>query len=132
MFTTAAGIHGGGQENNSQGKNKQTQASDHIQRIRSSYGQSCSKKSAQRAGKLVYQSKGLFIIVKDTGHSNLVRRYDKTNSSLRKYMTQDLYILPPNFPCKHLDTPNVMYLNSDFAPKNRPFANTLDIASYNT
>lgn len=55
-----------------------------------------SKKSTQRVGKLVYQSKGPFIIVKDTGHSSyLMRRCGKPNSSLRKYMTQYLYLLTP-------------------------------------
>ena len=82
----------------------------------------------------VYQSKGISIIVNDTWQSAyLMRRYGKKNSSLRKFMTQVLYLLLPTIlPCEHLDTPDMRYLNSDFAPKNHSFANTLDIESYNT
>ena len=48
-------------------------------------------------------------------------------------MTQVLYLLLPTIlPCEHLDTPDMRYLNSNFSPKNHPFANTLDIESYNT
>ena len=93
-----------------------------------------SNKSIQRLGKLVYQSRGPFVVVKDTGHSSYFsRRYGKPDEPLSKYMTQDLYMLPPTIlPCEHLDTPDMRYLNIDFAPKNHPFANTLDIESYNT
>ena len=92
-----------------------------------------SKKSIQRVGKLVYQSKGPFVVVEDTGNdAYLVRRYGKPNGPLMKYMTQDLYLLPPTIlPCEHMDTPDMRYLNSDFAPQNQPFGD-LDIESYNT
>lgn len=48
-------------------------------------------------------------------------------------MTEDLYMLPPAIlSCEHLDTPDMRYLNSDFAPIKHPFDNTADIESYNT
>ena len=62
-----------------------------------------------------------------------MRRYGKTHSALRKYMTHDLYILPPKIsPYEHLDTPGMRYLNSDFTPNNHLFTMTLDIESCNT
>ena len=74
------------------------------------------------------------MIVEDICHSSyLVRRYGNPNSSLCNYMTQDVYILPPTIlPCEHLDTPDMRYLNSDFAPKHHPFVNALDVERYNT
>ena len=42
-------------------------------------------------------------------------------------------MLPPAiFPCEHLDTPDIRYLNSEFAPIKNPFDDTADIESYNT
>ena len=72
-------------------------------------------------------------MVKATGFSSyMVRRYAKPERSLRKFMTEDLYMLPPAiFPCEHLDTPGMRYINSDFAPIKHPFDNTVDIESYN-
>ena len=63
-----------------------------------------SKKSAGRVAKLVYQSKGPFVVVETTGFSSYqVRRYGKPNSALRKFMTEDLYMLPPAImPCEKL------------------------------
>ena len=38
--------------------------------------------------RVVYQSKGLFVVVETAGFSSYqVHRYDKTNSTLRKLMT---------------------------------------------
>ena len=71
--------------------------------------------------------------VKGTGFSAcMVRRHSKLNIVLRKFMTEDLYMLPPAIlPCEHLDTPDIQYLNGDFAPIKHPFDNTADIESYN-
>ena len=50
-----------------------------------------SKRSEGRVAKLVYQSKGPFVVVEDTGFSAyMVRWYGKQNSALRKFMTEDL------------------------------------------
>ena len=92
------------------------------------------KKSAQRVGKLVYRSKGPVVAIDDTGNSNyMVRRYGKPNSPMHTYMTHDLYMLPPNvLPCEQMDTPDMRYLNSGFAPIKQPSRDTFDIESYNT
>ena len=73
------------------------------------------------------------MVIEDTGNSAYnVRRYGKPDGPLYKYMTQDLYLLPPTIlPCEQMDTPDMRYLNSDFAPRKQPFDN-LDIESYNT
>ena len=52
-----------------------------------------SKKSTGRVAKFVYQSKGPLVVVETTGFSSYqVRRYGKSNSALRKFMTEDLYM----------------------------------------
>mmetsp|Transcript_30102 Transcript_30102/g.28997 ORF Transcript_30102/g.28997 Transcript_30102/m.28997 type:complete len:86 (+) Transcript_30102:3-260(+) len=57
---------------------------------------------------------------------------EKPDSALRKFMTEDVYILSPDIlPCEHLDTPDMRYINSDFTPDKYPFDNTADIESYN-
>ena len=41
-------------------------------------------------------------------------------------------MLPPAIlPSECLDTPDIRYMNSDFSPINHPFANSMDIESYN-
>ena len=48
-------------------------------------------------------------------------------------MVSDLYLLPPQIlPCEHIDTPNLRFLNSDFAPLRHPFGDNFNIESYNT
>ena len=55
-----------------------------------------SKKSTGKVAKLVYQSKSPFVVVEATGFSSYqVRRYGKPSSTLWKFMTEDLYMLPP-------------------------------------
>jgi len=68
-----------------------------------------SKRSVGWIAKLVYQSKGPFVVVEDTGFSAyMVRRYGKPDSALRKFMTEDLYMLPlAILPCEHFDTPDM-------------------------
>ena len=72
------------------------------------------------------------MVVEDTGCSSyMVRRYGKSDSALHKFMTKDLYMLPPAIlPCEHLDTPDMRYLNSDFVPIKHLFENTADIERY--
>ena len=92
-----------------------------------------SKRSVSRGIKLVYQSKGPFVVVENTGFSlYMVLRYGKPDSALRKFMTGNLYMLPLTIlSCEHLSTPDIRYLNSKFAPIKHPFDNTTDIESYN-
>ena len=73
------------------------------------------------------------MVVKDTWNSTyMVRRYGKPHGPTYKYMTQDVYMLPPTIlPCKQIDTPNMRYLNSDFTPSKQPFKDTIDIERYN-
>ena len=84
--------------------------------------------------KLVYQSRGPFVIVKDTGFSSyLVIRYGKPNSAVQKFLAEDLYLLPKQIlPIEHVDTPDMRYLSSNFAPLQHPFGKTFDIETYNT
>ena len=84
--------------------------------------------------KMVYQSRGPFVIERVTGYDTYyVRRYGKPQSPLQKFMSCDLYLLPPQIlPCQHVDTPTLRYLNSDFAPLKHPFGRNFDIESYNT
>ena len=93
-----------------------------------------SDSSKGKVAKLVYQSRGPFQVVRDTEHSSyLVQRYGKPKSPLQKFMTQDLYLLPPqNFPCESIDTSDLRYLNADFAPINHPLNDHFDFESYNT
>lgn len=92
-----------------------------------------SKSETGTVQKLVYQIRGPFVIVGDTGHSSyLVQRYGNPNSALQKFMTEDLYLLPPQIlPCEHMDTPDMRYLNADFAPLQHPFGKVFDIEAYN-
>ena len=84
--------------------------------------------------KLVYQSRGPYVIERVTGYDTYyVRRYGKPQSALQKFMSSDLFLLPPQIlPCEHVDTPSLRYLNSDFAPLRHPFSKNFDIESYNT
>ena len=60
-------------------------------------------------------------------------KYGKPQSSLQKFMSADLYLLPPQIlPCEHVDTPTLRYLNTDFAPLRHPFGKDFNIESYNT
>ena len=73
------------------------------------------------------------MVVEATGFSShMVSWYAKSEIALRKFMTEDLYMLPPAIlPCEHLDTPDMIYINSDFAPTKHPFDHTVDIERYN-
>ena len=92
-----------------------------------------SKSDEERVQKLVYQSRGPYVVINDTSNGAYeVRRFGKPNGALHKFLTDDLYLLPKQLlPCEHLDTPDMRYLNSDFAPVNHPFGN-FDLESYNT
>ena len=60
-----------------------------------------------------------------------VRRYWSTNSTLSKFTSMDLYLLPPaSLPCKYRNTPDMQYSNTDVEPVKHPFGNTMDIAGH--
>jgi len=94
-----------------------------------------SKASEGKVAKLVYQSRGPFIILEDTGHSSyIVKRYgNPDNKPTFKFLTEDLYLLPKQvLPCTPLDTPDMRYLNTDHAPFRHPFSGSFDIEGYNS
>ena len=93
-----------------------------------------SKASRGVVGKLVYQSRGPFIVIEDAGRSTYkVRKYGKPNSPLSKFMAEDLYLLPPQIlPGEYIDTTDMRYMNFEFAPQNHPFTKTFDVEGYNT
>jgi hypothetical protein len=69
--------------------------------------------SRNRVGKLLYKSKGPFIVkeVLGTG-SYMVQRWNKDNALLLKFHGSDMYLLSPGLlPCDPLDTPDLRYLN---------------------
>jgi len=84
-------------------------------------------------GKLVFQTRGPFVIVKKTqGSSYIVRPYGTETGTTQKFQTEDLYLLPKEIlPCEHLDLPDMRYMNFDFAPTNHPFGKAFDITGYN-
>ena len=89
--------------------------------------------SSGRVEKLIYQSKGPFIIIENTGFSAYkVRRDGNVSSTVQKFMTYDLYMLPSVILLfEHISIPNMWYSNSNYALVNHPFHNTLDIETYN-
>ena len=94
-----------------------------------------SDKSKNKVAKLVYKSKGPYVIVEDTKlGSYMCRKYGRPNGALSKFLTEDLYLLPPLIlPCDEVDTPDLRYLNTDFAPNlKHPFHRDFDIEAYNT
>lgn len=94
-----------------------------------------SDKSKQKVTKLIYKSTGPYVIAEDINlGSYMCRKYGRPNGALSKFMTEDLYLLPPQImPCDEVDTPNLRYLNTDFAPNlKHPFSKSFDIEAYNT
>ena len=85
-------------------------------------------------GKLVYQMRGLYKILESTSLGTYIcRKCGKLNGDTKKFMAEDLYMLPPAmFPYVHTDNPDLRYLNSDFAPLYHPFTKEFNIESYNT
>lgn len=84
-------------------------------------------------GKLVFQTRGPFVVLEKTqGSSYMVRQYGIDDGPKQKFQTEDLYLLPKEIlPCEHLDLPDMKYMNFDYAPINHPFGKAFDIAGYN-
>jgi len=92
-----------------------------------------SKSTKGIVGKLVFQTRGPFVIIEKTqGSSYTVRAYGIDNGHTQKFQTEDLYLLPKEIlPCEHLDLPDMRYMNFDFAPTNHPFGKAFDVTGYN-
>ena len=92
---------------------------------------SCQNKVA----KLVYKSRGPYVVVNDTGlGSYACRKYGKPQGTLSKFLTDDLYLLPPQLlPCNEVDMADLRYFNSEFTPSlKHPFFKDFSIEAYNT
>ena len=89
--------------------------------------------STNKVARLSYQVRGPFRIVKCIGYgSYLVRKLYKSNSPELKFMTTDLYSLPPSLkPCEPVDSFNIRYLNISYCPIVNPLIKPLNIELYN-
>ena len=83
-------------------------------------------------GKLSYQARGIFTIVKPTRHgSYMVRRFDKPTSPKLKYMAEELYALPSTIlPYELVDGSDTKYFNHAYPSIPNPLKDDLDIISY--
>ena len=93
-----------------------------------------SNKSKGVVGKLVYQTRGPYVVVdKSSEITYNCKKYGKPGAIVKKFRTEDLYLLPPQIlPCDSADTADLWYLHSDFAPLSHPFSKKFDIEAYNT
>ena len=93
-----------------------------------------SNKSANKVGKLCYQVRGPFTIVKPTGTGGyIVTKFGKPDGPQLKYMAEELYALPPTLlPCDPVDGSDIRYLNHSHPSVPNPLKDVLDIVSYDT
>ena len=72
-----------------------------------------SNKSTNKVGKLCYQVRGPFVIVKPTVTGGyMVTKFGKSDGPKLKYMAEDLYVLPPTLLlCDPVDGSNIKYIN---------------------
>ena len=92
-----------------------------------------SKKEKKIVAILLYQTRRPYVIISkaSVGTYNC-RKYGKPNGSIKRFHMEDLYLLPPTiYPTEPVDTADLRYLNSDFAPLHHPFSKTFDIEAYN-
>ena len=91
-----------------------------------------SNKSTNKVGKLCYQVRGPFVIVKPTGTGGyMVTKFGKSDGPKLKYMAEDLYVLPPTLLlCDPVDGSNIKYLNHSHPSVPNPLKDVLDIVSY--
>ena len=77
-----------------------------------------SNKTTNKVAKLCYVVCGPFQIVRGTGRgSYIVQKLKKPNSPEFKFMSEDLYILPPSLkPCEPVDDSDTRYLNHSYVP----------------
>ena len=84
-----------------------------------------------RVGKLSYQVRGPYQIIKDHSNNSYdVQRYGQPNGAIKKHQACDLYLLPPNlYPSDPLDTLDQRFLNYDYPPIQNPLHQPLCIES---
>ncbi|GFH46278.1 hypothetical protein CTEN210_02752 [Chaetoceros tenuissimus] len=84
-----------------------------------------------KVGKLSYQIRGPYQIIKDHGNNSYdIQRYGQPNSAIKKHQACDLYLLPPNlYPSDPLDTLDQCFLNYDHPPIQNPLHRPLCIES---
>ena len=84
--------------------------------------------------KLVYQTRGPYTIIERVSLGTYdCRKYGKPDGTIKKFRTEDLYLLPPDiFPCESTDSTDLRYLSNDFAPLHHPFTKDFNIEAYNT
>ena len=77
-----------------------------------------SDKSKDKVAKLSYAVRGPFQIIQGTSRGGyIVRKLNKPDSPDLKFMSEDLYILPPSLkPCEPVDGLDTRYLNQTHAP----------------
>jgi hypothetical protein len=84
-----------------------------------------------RVGKLSYQIRGPYQIIKDHGNNSYdIQRYGDPNGAIKKHRACDLYLLPPNlYPSNPLDTMDQRFLNFEHSPIQNPLHRPLRIES---
>ena len=89
--------------------------------------------STNRVGKLIYQVRGPFRIIKCTSRgSYLVRKLYKTDSPELKFMAIDLYSLSPSLKlCEPINSSAIRYMNQLYSPTVNPLSKPLNIEIYN-
>ena len=92
-----------------------------------------SNKANNEVARVCYAVRGSFQIIRDTCHGGyIVRKLIKSDSPEFKFMSEDLYILPPLLrPCKNLDGSDTRYLNQSHTPIVNPLKKPLNIELYN-
>ena len=91
-----------------------------------------SNKSTNKVGKLCYQVRGPFVIVKPTGTGGyMVTKFGKSDGPKLRYIAEELYALPPTLlPCDLVDGSDIKYLNHSHPSVLNPLKVVLDIVSY--
>ena len=71
-----------------------------------------SDSSKNKVAKLVYKSRGPYVVVRDTGLGSYeCRKYGQPEGTLCKFLTEDLYLLPPQLLlCDEVDMADLRYL----------------------
>ena len=82
-------------------------------------------KAKDKVSKVSYVVQGLFQIVRGTRRgSYIVRKMNKPDSTELRFMSEDLYILPPSLkPCEPIDSSDNRYLNQSHALVVNPLKN---------
>ena len=92
-----------------------------------------SNKQKEKVAKLCYAVRGSYQTIRTKDHgSYFVRKLHRPDSPELKFMTYDLYPLPPSLkPCEPVDTTDTRYLNQSHTPITSPLKKALHIELYN-